>query len=408
MELKMKFQYTNFVYPYIVEEKDYKKYLLKLLKNDKCKPRFFEKEKDKELYKYFLPNIRKLIFNNFSFTREKISEFEKLDVEVKSTVLNKYPCVIFEYKIDENIPGKVGEENGIFFKIDSIQLICFNTGICFEVIKTHIENSESFDDALDFNYKFKNVNYSNETIQEDENIKIQTNNFENMQDVRKLINSLIIKTELTEKLDIDTEKLYTYAYICIDQESWNDNKNFEGIKNEFEKFANVLPSNYNVRGEKIKTYDIARFKYAKIGLTKTSTTLLTSGTEIYNYTKLPYEFENQYFYTYIIELYKNIYLKKIAVEYKKNKTQETRKKFINFSKNIWIQEITSQNEGNNFAKNWKKVLELETEYKEVKNKYDLMYKESELEKNEKINKIILVVLFISLVLNIINFCILLK
>ena len=408
MELKMKFQYTNFVYPYIVEEKDYKKYLLKLLKNDKCKPRFFEKEKDKELYKYFLPNIRKLMFNNFSFTREKISEFEKLDIEVKSTVLNKYPCVIFEYKIDENIPGKVGEENGIFFKIDSIQLICFNTGICFEVIKTHIENSESFDDALDFNYKFKNVNYSNETIQEDEKIKIQTNNFENMQDVRKLINSLIIKTELTEKLDIDTEKLYTYAYICIDQESWNDNKNFEGIKNEFEKFANVLPSNYNVRGEKIKTYDIARFKYAKIGLTKTSTTLLTSGTEIYNYTKLPYEFENQYFYTYIIELYKNIYLKKIAVEYKKNKTQETRKKFINFSKNIWIQEITSQNEGNNFAKNWKKVLELETEYKEVKNKYDLMYKESELEKNEKINKIILVVLFISLVLNIINFCILLK
>lgn len=408
MELKMKFQYTNFVYPYIVEEKDYKKYLLKLLKNDKCKPRFFEKEKDKELYKYFLPNIRKLMFNNFSFTREKISEFEKLDIEVKSTVLNKYPCVIFEYEIDENIPGKVGEENGIFFKIDSIQLICFNTGICFEVIKTHIENSELFDDALDFNYKFKNVNYSNETIQEDEKIKIQTNNFENMQDVRKLINSLIIKTELTEKLDIDTEKLYTYAYICIDQESWNDNKNFEGIKNEFEKFANVLPSNYNLRGEKIKTYDIARFKYAKIGLTKTSTTLLTSGTEIYNYTKLPYEFENQYFYTYIIELYKNIYLKKIAVEYKKNKTQETRKKFINFSKNIWIQEITSQNEGNNFAKNWKKVLELETEYKEVKNKYDLMYKESELEKNEKINKIILVVLFISLVLNIINFCILLK
>lgn len=408
MELKMKFQYTNFVYPYIVEEKDYKKYLLKLLKNDKCKPRFFEKEKDKELYKYFLPNIRKLMFNNFSFTREKISEFEKLDIEVKSTVLNKYPCVIFEYEIDENIPGKVGEENGIFFKIDSIQLICFNTGICFEVIKTHIENSELFDDALDFNYKFKNVNYSNETIQEDEKIKIQTNNFENMQDVRKLINSLIIKTELTEKLDIDTEKLYTYAYICIDQESWNDNKNFEEIKNEFEKFANVLPSNYNVRGEKIKTYDIARFKYAKIGLTKTSTTLLTSGTEIYNYTKLPYEFEHQYFYTYIIELYKNIYLKKIAVEYKKNKTQETRKKFINFSKNIWIQEITSQNEGNNFAKNWKKVLELETEYKEVKNKYDLMYKESELEKNEKINKIILVVLFISLVLNIINFCILLK
>ena len=48
MELKMKYQYTNFIYPYIVEEKNYRKYLQKLLRNNKCKPRFFEKEKDKE------------------------------------------------------------------------------------------------------------------------------------------------------------------------------------------------------------------------------------------------------------------------------------------------------------------------------------------------------------------------
>ena len=34
MELKMKYQYTNFVYPYIVEEKNYKKYIQKLLKNN--------------------------------------------------------------------------------------------------------------------------------------------------------------------------------------------------------------------------------------------------------------------------------------------------------------------------------------------------------------------------------------
>ena len=408
MELKMKYQYTNFIYPYIVEEKNYRKYLQKLLRNNKCKPRFFEKEKDKELYKYFLPNIRKFMFNNFAFTREKIAEFDKLDVEVKSTVLNKYPCVLFEYKVDENIPGKVGEENGIFFKIDSIQLICFNTGICFEVIKTHIENSNSFDDVLDFNYKFRNVNYVSENVEEDEKIKIQTNNFENMQDIKKIINNLIIKSRLTEKLDIDTEKLYTYSYTCIDQENWNDNKNFEEIRNEFNKFANVLPSNYNVRGKKIKTYDIAKFKYAKMGLTKTSTALLTSGTDVYNYTKLPYEFENQYFYTYIIELYKKIYLRKIGLEYKKEKTQNTRKKFINFSKNIWIQDITSEIEGNSFAKSLRKALELDTDYKEIKNKYDLMYKESELEKNEKINKLILIVLIISLVLNVINFYILLK
>ena len=190
------------------------------------------------------------MFNNFFFSREKIAEFDKLDVEVKSTILNKYPCVFFEYKIDENIPGKVGEENGIFFKIDSIQLICFNTGICFEVIKTHIENSNSFDDVLDFNYKFKNVNYSSENVEEDEKIKIQTSNFENMQDIKKLINNLIIKSKLTEKLDIDTEKLYTYTYTCIEQENWNDNKKFEEIKNE-------LNSEVETNSESIvKTYEI--------------------------------------------------------------------------------------------------------------------------------------------------------
>ena len=35
MELKMKYQYTNFVYPYIVEEKNYKKYIQKLSKKEK-------------------------------------------------------------------------------------------------------------------------------------------------------------------------------------------------------------------------------------------------------------------------------------------------------------------------------------------------------------------------------------
>ena len=56
----------------------------------------------------------------------------------------------------------------------------------------------------------------------------------------------------------------------------------------------------------------------------------------------------------------------------------------------------------------RKALELDSDYKEIKSKYDLMYKESELEKNEKINKLILIVLIISLVLNVINFYILLK
>ena len=37
MELKTKLQYTYFVYPYVVKENKYEKYVLKLLKNKKCK-----------------------------------------------------------------------------------------------------------------------------------------------------------------------------------------------------------------------------------------------------------------------------------------------------------------------------------------------------------------------------------
>lgn len=55
MELKMKFQYTNFVYPYIVEEKDYKKYLLKLLKMINASQDFLKKKKIKNYINIFYP-----------------------------------------------------------------------------------------------------------------------------------------------------------------------------------------------------------------------------------------------------------------------------------------------------------------------------------------------------------------
>ena len=69
-------------------------------------------------------------------------------------------------------------------------------------------------------------------------------------------------------------------------------------------------------------------QFSILNLTRTSTALLTSGTDVYNYTKLPYEFENQYLYTYIIELYKKIYLRKIGLEYKKEKTQNKYRFYI--------------------------------------------------------------------------------
>ena len=405
MELKMKYQYTNFIYPYIVEEKKYNKYLLKLLKDRFCEIKFFEKEKDINLYEYFLPNIRKFMFCDFSFNKNKIEKFKKMDLELQSTILSKYSCTIFEYKINENLQGKVENEDGIFFKINSIQIICFNTGICFIVFKTHIENSNEFEDVINFNYKFRNINLIQNN---NDKIKIQTNNFENMKTINEIINSVIQKNNYNEKLDVNTDKFLCYTYTCIEQENWNENNNFNEIKSEFYKFSNILPSNYNVRTENIKAEEISKIKFAKIGITKISTALLTSGIDTFNYTKLPYIFENEYFYTYILELYKKIYLKKISLKYKEKNIENTRKEFIEFTKNIWTQEITNETQGNDLIKKWNTVLELDKDYNNLKNKYNLLYKEANIEKNSKINKAILIILIISLILNIINFWILFK
>ena len=47
-------------------------------------------------------------------------------------------------------------------------------------------------------------------------------------------------------------------------------------------------------------------------------------------------------------------------------------------------------------------LELEKLYGEVKNKYDILYRELKIEKNEKTSKLIAVILVLTLIVNIIN------
>ena len=51
----------------------------------------------------------------------------------------------------------------------------------------------------------------------------------------------------------------------------------------------------------------------------------------------------------------------------------------------------------------KEVLDIEETYEKTKRQYDLTYKDFRVKDNEKVNKIILVLLLISLLINIINF-----
>lgn len=75
MELKTRYQYSYFVYPYVVEKQKLNKYLYALLKDKHCRVKLFEKEKDFNIYSYFLPKVRDYMFWSFNLEKAKRRDF---------------------------------------------------------------------------------------------------------------------------------------------------------------------------------------------------------------------------------------------------------------------------------------------------------------------------------------------
>ena len=110
MELKTKYQYTYFIYPFVVKENKYQKYILKILRNERFTVKEFEKQKDIKMYQYFLPKIGGLLFSGFSFSAEKKTKLKDLPKETASAILAKNPCVIFEYRLKKDVQGKTDND----------------------------------------------------------------------------------------------------------------------------------------------------------------------------------------------------------------------------------------------------------------------------------------------------------
>ena len=409
MELKTKYQYTYFIYPYTIDEKKYDKYILKLLKNKKCKLKIFEKEKDLDIYNYFLPYVRSYLFPTFEFRDEILKDFLNLSREKKSKIVSKQTVSCFSYEVDKSIQGKVGNEDGIFFNIDKIEIICFNTGICFFSMKTHIENTNDFADILNFNYRFRDVNSEFYSLKNFENIKIQTNLFNETTDISDLIYQItgIYRKKSGQENKLENSQFYTYSYTCLENNFWNEKNEFQDIENDFYKYANVLPYSYSLdfNKENIEKnlHILDKYKYSKIAITNLSSNLICSGVDIFNFTKLPYQYENEYFYTYILGLYQKMFLRKISGRLKEfEKVEYLRNMFINFTKQIWGKEITSDDSGNSYFNTLKNTLELDELYEEIKIKYDILYKDLGIEKNNIYNSVIIILLIFSLIFNTVN------
>ena len=181
-------------------------------------------------------------------------------------------------------------------------------------------------------------------------------------------------------------------------------EDFNNIKSMYTKYVKILPNDNNTLYNFDETKIMSNWNYAKLGITKAGTTLFASSAEINNYTVLPHEYENQYLYTYVLSLYMKIYIKLINLELKHGITvKNARKKFIEFTKNLWIQELTIDEVGTLYYHNIRRVLELDNLYLETKNKYDVLYKEMNIEKNTIANRVIIIILITSLIVGILNF-----
>lgn len=397
MELKTRYQYTYFIYPYVIEEKNYSKYLLKLLKDKKCTMKKFDIAKDLSIYQNFLPNIRKFMFWSFNYTKQQMRELESLDNELKANILSKYPCTMFDYNIKQNVQGKVQNEDGIYFDIAKVELICFNTGICFLLFKTIIDGENNkFSDVVNFNYKFRDITSKADELKEFENIKIQTSIFKDSKDIIKFIKDITGNTSLAEDLNIDQERFITYSYACISQEDWNDNVEIKTIEKLFFKFFKVLPAHKELNDIITEDYfnKPPNSKYIKYGFSNVGTALLTSDIAVDNYTKLPFRFENEQLYLYILCLYKKFYLAKVNYELDRKDCQQ---EFLSFTKNFLIEEISNDETESCLEKNWSEKLDIDRMFNKIKNKYDMLYKSTNVEKTKiKQNIIILILIVIML------------
>ena len=399
MELKTRYQYTYFIYPYVVEEKDYNKYLLRLLKDKNCTMKKFDIAKDMSIYQNFLPNIRKFMFWSFNYTKQQMRELEGLDNELKANIISKYPCTMFDYNIKQNVQGKVQNEDGIYFDITKVELICFNTGICFLLFKTIIDGENNkFLDVMNFNYKFRDITSKANGLKEFENIKIQTSNFKDAKDITKFIKDITGNTKLATDLNIDQERFITYSYACISQEDWNENADIKTIEKLFFKFFKVLPAHKELNDITMEEYfnKLPNSKYIKYGFSNIGTALLTSDIAVDNYTKLPFRFENEQLYLYILCLYKKFYLAKVNYELDNKDCQQ---EFLSFTKNFWIAEATNDETASCLEKNWNEKLGTDRLFNKIKNKYDMLYKSSNIEKTKiKQNIIILILIVIMLII----------
>ena len=98
-----------------------------------------------------------------------------------------------------------------------------------------------------------------------------------------------------------------------------------------------------------------------------------------------------------------MFLRKLNYEFKEySKIVKMREEFIKFTKQLWENEITLGDNGTKYYKTLKEVFELDELYAEIKNKYEIVYKSLNIEKNNMYFLVLIILLICSFALNLLN------
>lgn len=376
MHIKAKYQYTHFIYPFVVENDKYVEFIDSILKRTKeWSLVLHEYRSDEESYDFFLPYMRKFLFPTLFWNVNEIKKFKKSGSFRKSLSLSKLSCITLKYNLSRIKKGIITDIQGknINFDISDIRLICFEPGICFFDIKTQIDEKDElidFDKVLDFNHYFRE--YTPHLRKSSIDAKI----VENIKSINipKFIKDITSNYEIKSLDKKYYDKMFTYSYVCVD--GWEKDSDFDKMKNDFYKFQYVMHSQssaiFNKECDKLADNAYSRWQYSMFGFSKESGVVFVSDKEKYNITRMPYNFEKRYLYMVLIALYQRISLINFSQDLmKQDKTliKKLKKNLTRFTNSSWFGQITNSEHGMDIWESWQKAFGLHELYDEVHKEY---------------------------------------
>lgn len=375
MQIKAKYQYTHFLYPFVIEDGKYTDFIESILgKTKEWTLTIHQYKSDEESYDFFLPYMRKFLFPTLFWDKDYIKKFKKGGTFRKSLALSKLSCITFKYNLSRIKRGSITDNDGklINFDISDIRIICFEGGICFIDFKTQIDDKSeliNFDQILDFNHYFRNLtprirgNSSNRIVENSKSVNIP-----------KFIKEITSQFESKSFDKTYYDKMFTYSYVCVDD--WEKEKDFENMKNDFYKFQYVMHSKssavFNKNCDKLNDNTYSRWQYSMFGFSRESGVVFVSDKEKYDITRMPYNFEKRYLYMLLIALYQRISLINFSQDLmKQDKTavKKLKKKLTQFTNSSWFGQITNSEHGMDIWKIWQDSFGLPELYDEVHKEY---------------------------------------